>query len=274
MATDFQLPMELSRRCRMHRVTARGQTGPLLVLMHGFGTDQDIWRHVLPGLIDRFRIITYDLAGAGPNAGMTFDPLRHADIEAHADDLLLILGELGITRCYYVGASLGAMIGALAAIERPALFRRLILLGGSPRYLNDDGYVGGFDQPSIDGLYQAMSGNYHEWVSGFAPLVVRGSSDATHEFAESLMALRPDLALSMAKAIFQSDLRDRMPYVKVPTTILQMRSDIAVPVEVGQYLNTHIVGSTMEVIAAEGHFPHISAPAIVIDALRRHLQEN
>lgn len=273
MATNFQLPMELSRKCRMHRVTARGQTGPLLVLMHGFGTDQDIWRRVLPGLIDRFRIITYDLAGAGPNAGMTFDPLRYADIEAHADDLLLILDELGIERCYYVGASLGAMIGALAAIEQPNLFRRLVMLGGSPRYLNDDGYVGGFDQPSIDGLYRAMSSNYHEWVSGFAPLVVRGGNDGVREFAESLMALRPDMALCMAKSIFQSDLRDRMPLIKVPTTILQMQSDIAVPLDVGQYLHAHIAGSTLEVIAAEGHFPHISGPAVVIDAVRRHLQE-
>lgn len=272
--TDFHLPIELSRKCRMHRVTVRGQTGPVLVLMHGFGTDQDIWHRVLPGLIDRYRVVTFDLAGAGPQAGMTFDPLRYADIEAYADDLLLILHELGIKSCYYVGASLGAMIGALAAIEQPGLFRRLVFLGGSPRYLNDENYVGGFDQASIDGLYQAMSGSYHEWVSGFAPLVVRGSSDATQEFAESLMALRPDMALSMAKAIFQSDLRDRMPLIKVPTTILQMSSDIAVPVEVGRYLNAHIAGSTIEVIAAEGHFPHISAPTIVVDAIRRHLQGN
>lgn len=272
MNDGFQPDKISSRKCQLHRVTLRGTAGPLLVLLHGFGTDQDVWRKVLPGLINRYRVITLDMAGAGPNAPVTFDPIRYAELEAHADDLLFILAELGIKQCYYVGASVGSMIGTLAAIEQPGLFRRVVMIGASPRYLNDDGYVGGFDQAGIDGLYQAMSSNYHGWVSGFAPLVAAGDV-AAREFAESLMALRPDIALSSAKSIFQSDLRDRLPMVDVPTSILQMRHDIAVPLEVGDYLHANIARSKLEVIAAEGHFPHLSAPDVVIDAIKRHLQE-
>jgi pimeloyl-ACP methyl ester carboxylesterase len=261
-----------NRKCQLHRVTQHGTRGPILVMLHGFGTSQDIWHKILPSFTDRYRVITYDLAGAGTNAAMTFDPVRYAEIEAHADDLLFILNTLGVKQCFYLGASAGAMIGVLAAIEQPDLFRRVIMLGGSPRYLNDAGYIGGFEQQDVDGLFAAMAGNYHGWVSGFAPLVAHGDA-AAKEFAESLMSLRPDIALNSAKTIFQSDLRDRLPLMTVPTSVLQMREDLAVPMAVGEYLHEHLAGSTLEVIAATGHFPHISAPNVVIDAVQRHIEK-
>lgn len=270
MRSDDILAKGLSHhKCQLHRVTLHGTDGPMLVMLHGFGTNQDIWHKVLPGFADRYRILTYDLAGAGANASVTFDPERYAEIEAHADDLLFILNALGIRSCHYIGASMGAMVGLLASIEQPALFRQVIMLGGSPRYINDSGYAGGFEARDVDSLLAAMAGNYHAWVSGFAPMIAHG--DAAREFAESLTSLRPDIALSAAKTIFQSDLRSYLGQVKVDTTILQMREDIAVPLAVGTYLNAHIEGSTLEIIAATGHFPHLSAPDVVTEAIQRHL---
>jgi sigma-B regulation protein RsbQ len=263
----------LSRKCRDHRVTFHGESGPLLVMVHGFGTDQYAWHHVLPSLAGKFRIVTLSLAGAGAEGASLFDAERYAEIEAHADDLLQMLDDLGIADAFYVGHSMGAMIGVLAAIEQPRFFRKLILLGASPRYLDDEGYVGGFDQPTLDGIFAAMSGNYHEWVSGFAPVAVNAvpGSAAVREFAEGLFALRPDIALNTARVVFQSDLRDRLPLLDVPVSILQMRDDVAVPIAVGEYLRDTIAAADFEVIAAQGHLPHLSAPAAVIDALGRHL---
>lgn len=263
----------LSRKAQLHRARIAGDGGRTLVLLHGFGTDQDAWHHVLPGLLPEFRVVLLDLAGAGPNAAETFDAARYADLESHADDLLAILDELGVRDALFVGASMGGMIGVLAAIEQPAMFQRLILLGASPRYLNDAGYEGGFDQAALDGIFGAMSGNYQAWVSGFAPVAVRRppEDNAAREFAASLFALRPDIALSTARTVFQSDLRDRLKLLRRPARILQMRNDIAVPIAVGTYLARHLAQAEMEILPAEGHLPHLSAPDVVAAALQRHL---
>ena len=248
--------------------------GPLLVLLHGFGTDQTVWRKVLPSLEPHFQILRMDLAGAGPKGPENFDPSRYDHIESHADDLLLVLDELGIEECTFVGASVGSMVGFLASLERPKLFRKMIALGASPRYLNDGSYIGGFEQEHLDQIYAAMNRDYQGWVSGFAPVAVRGLRDSVpvKEFSESLFSLRPDIALSSARTIFQSDFRRQLPFIEPPVVLLQMQNDIAVPEQVGAYLKKHIRKATLEILPAEGHFPHLAAPEVVSQSLLRHLQ--
>jgi len=263
----------ISARCERHNVTITGSNGPLLVLLHGFGTDQTVWRKVMPSLESNFQILRMDMAGAGPNGAANFDPSRYDHIESHADDLLLVLDDLGVEQCTFIGASVGSMVGCLASLERPKLFHKLITIGASPRYLNDGAYIGGFEQEDLDQMYAAMNRDYHGWISGFAPLAVRGLPDSApvKEFSESLFALRPDIALSVARAIFQSDFRRQMPFIQPPVVLLQMQNDIAVPEQVGEYLKSHIRTATLEVLPAEGHFPHLAAPEVVSDSLLRHL---
>jgi pimeloyl-ACP methyl ester carboxylesterase len=214
-----------------------------------------------------------DLAGAGSLAWQSFDPARYDHIEAHADDLLQVLDDLGVEECLFVGASVGSMIGLLASIERPRLFRKVICIGASPRYLNAEDYIGGFEQEHLDAMFELMNGDYQGWISGFAPLAVRGlpESEAVQEFSAGLFSLRPDIALSAARMIFQSDHRKQLALIDVPVILLQTRNDIAVPEEVGKYLEKHIRNSVLEVLPAEGHFPQLSAPDVVLSSLQRHL---
>jgi pimeloyl-ACP methyl ester carboxylesterase len=267
-------PGLLSDHCRQHNVTISGTAGPILVLQHGFGTDLTVWHKLLPGLDPHFQIVRMDLAGAGSLGWQSFDPARYDHIEAHADDLLRVLDDLGVDECLFVGASVGSMVGLLASIERPRLFRKVICIGASPRYLNAIDYVGGFEQEHLDAMFELMNRDYQGWISGFAPLAVRGlpESEAVQEFSAGLFSLRPDIALSTARMIFQSDYRRQLTLIGVPVVLLQSRSDIAVPDEVGEYLNTHIRNSVLEVMPTEGHFPHLSAPEIVLPALQRHLK--
>ncbi len=257
--------------CGRHRVTISGTKGPLVVLQHGFGTDQSCWHKVLPSLTDDYRIIRMDLAGASsPEA---FDARQYDQIDAYADDLLRVLHELEVEECLYIGASVGCMVGMLAALSQPSMFTKLIFIAGSPRYLNDGAYTGGFEQSDLDGLYAAMHNDYQGWISGFAPLAVRSvpQSAAVKEFSESLFRYRPDIALSMARTIFQSDFRAHLPLLQTPTVLLQTKNDIAVPEAVGEYLRQHIRDSKLELLPVEGHFPHLVAPDLVAGALRRHL---
>lgn len=225
----------------------------------------------MPSLTGDYRILRMDLAGASsPEA---FDAGQYDRIDAYADDLLAVLHELQVEECIFVGASVGCMVGMLAALAQPSLFRRLIFMGASPRYLNDGEYQGGFEQGDLNQLYAAMHQDFQGWISGFAPLVVRGlpESAAVKEFSESLFRYRPDIALSMARTIFQSDFRKQVAQVTIPTVILQTKNDVAVPEYVGDYLRQHIRDSKLELLPVEGHFPHLVAPDLVAGALLRYL---
>jgi sigma-B regulation protein RsbQ len=262
-------------RTSIQRNNARivGQGKRTVVFSHGFGSDQTAWRHQEADLAEDRRLVLFDHVGAGRSDLAAYSPRRYQTLRSYAADLLELLAELDLEEVDYVGHSMGGMIGLLAALDEPERFRKMVFISASPRYLNDDGYRGGFEQKDIDALYEAMTGNYHAWASGFAG-VAMGNPDRpelAQEFASTLCAIRPDIALAVSRLIFQSDHRADLPSLRVPTLILQTNNDVAVPREVGEYLAGHIPGAELEVIDAQGHLPHLSAPAAVTAAIRAFL---
>ncbi|KAF8410168.1 hypothetical protein HHK36_002690 [Tetracentron sinense] len=260
-----------------HNVRLLGTGEGIIVLAHGFGTDQSVWRHLVPHLLDDYRVILFDNMGAGPTNPDYFDFDRYSTLEGYAYDLLAILEELRVHSCIFVGHSVSALVGAIASISRPDLFSKLVLISASPRYLNDADYYGGFEQEELDQLFEAMRSNYKAWCSGFAPLAVGGDMDsvAVQEFSRTLFNIRPDIALSVAQTIFQSDLRQVLGMVTVPSHILQSSKDLAVPIAVSEYLHQNLGGdSIVEVMASDGHLPQLSSPDIVIPVLLRHIRHD
>lgn len=244
----------------------------ILVLAHGFGTDQSAWQRILPYL-NHYRVIMFDLVCAGSVNPDYFDFRRYTTLDAYVDDLLNILDTLGVTRCAYVGHSVSAMIGLLASIRRPDLFTKLILVGASPRFLNDDDYHGGFEEAEIDKVFRAMEANYEAWAYGYAPLAVGADVPAAvREFSRTLFNMRPDITLFVARTVFNTDLRGILGLVRVPCVIIQTSKDVSVPLSVAEYLKRHLGGrTTVELLKIEGHLPHLSAPAVVGPVIRRAL---
>ncbi|XP_031277949.1 probable esterase KAI2 isoform X2 [Pistacia vera] len=260
-----------------HNVKVLGSGDQIIVLAHGFGTDQSVWKHLVPYLVEDYRVVLYDNMGAGTTNPDYFDFNRYATLEGYAYDLLAILEELQIESCIFVGHSVSCMIGAMASISRPDLFTKIVMISGSPRYLNDVDYFGGFEQEDLDQLFEAMQSNYKAWCSGFAPLAVGGDMEsvAVQEFSRTLFNMRPDIALSVAQTIFQSDMRQILSLVTVPCHIIQSMKDLAVPVVVSEYLHRNIVGdSIVEVMSSDGHLPQLSSPDTVIPVLLRHIRQN
>jgi pimeloyl-ACP methyl ester carboxylesterase len=254
---------------RRYRAKAVGSGPRMVVFGHGLGTDQSAWREVVRDLPSDVTALLFDLPGAGPLLPEGFDPDDYRSLAAFADDLLDLFEEVGVTGCTYVGHSVAGMVGALAAIEAPERFERLVLLNASPRYLNDAGYVGGFERADVDGMLGTMADNYQAWVAGFAPAAIGEASQAAiDEFTAGLLAMRPDVTLRVARTIFESDVRPLLPMLHVPTVLIHSREDMAVPVEVGRYLHAHIAGSELVWIDAVGHLPHLSAPGAVRAAMR------
>ncbi|HYD99538.1 MAG TPA: alpha/beta hydrolase [Alphaproteobacteria bacterium] len=254
---------------QLMNVSQIGEGARTVVLAHGIGTDQTAWYDLAERLAPRFRVVLFDWIGCGRSDLSAYDPLRYGTLHAFADDLLSLLDELGVEQADYVGHSLSGIVGCLAAAVEPERFGRLVLLGASPRYLDDGDYAGGFTQEGLDGLYAAMGADFQAWVAGFAPLAMQNPDrpHLAHGFARTLGAMRPDIALGMLRTAFQSDARDALPRIASPTLVLQARDDIAVPQAVGRYLARHIRNGEYREIDAAGHFAHIAAPDIVAAAV-------
>ncbi|WP_114096241.1 alpha/beta fold hydrolase [Thalassospira profundimaris] len=255
---------------RLIRNTAGLSDAPVLVLSHGFGTDHRSWRLLLPELLKQFDVGVYDLAGAGPNGGRNFDATRHVSITSYADDLLALLDEQGITSCQILTHSVSGMVALIAAQMRPDLFRRIFMIAASPRYLNDDGYHGGFSQDDLNGLFDAMHSGYEAWANGFAPIIVgEPLPEFVLEFTAGLLNMPADVAIQTARFIFQSDFRHLLAEISVPTVVIQPKNDPAVPIEVGSYLKAHLRNAVLEIIEARGHLPHLTAPYAVLHCLHK-----
>ncbi|CAL9118100.1 unnamed protein product [Musa textilis] len=253
------------------RVVGSGER--VVVLSHGFGTDQSAWNRVLPYFQRDYRVVLYDLVCAGSVNPDHFDFRRYTTLDAYVDDLLDILDALRIDRCFFVGHSVSAMIGIIAAIRRPELFLKLILVGASPRFLNDGDYHGGFEREEFEKVFAAMEANYEAWVQGFAPLAVGADVPAVvREFSRTLFNMRPDISLFVSRTVVNSDLRGVLGLVRTPCVVVQTAKDVSVPASVAAYLKTHLGGrTTIELLPIEGHLPHLSSPAVLVQVLRRAL---
>ena len=240
-----------------------------IVCVHGFGTDQTAWRDVQAPFLAEFRIILLDNVGAGKTPAEAFEQHRYLDLHQYASDLLEVCDALAVQGAVLVGHSVGAMIGVLAALRQPSRFSRLVLIGSSPRYLNDTGYEGGFSEEQLNGLYSTMSSSYEGWADQFAPQVMRNlhRPALAQQFATNIKSIPPERALTVLCSIFQSDHRSDIQKLPHPTLLIHGEDDIAVPIAVAHYLNRHIAGSQLAIIEAEGHLPHISAPAEVLRAM-------
>ncbi|MBW8684563.1 alpha/beta fold hydrolase [Chitinophaga rhizophila] len=257
-------------------VTGNESAAQTIIFGHGFGSDQTAFAPIVKAFAADYKIVLYDNVGGGKADIDAFNPSRYSTMQGYVTDLSDIIRALQLSDVIYVGHSVSGMIGLLTANKYPEYFSKLILLGSSPRYLNDiaTGYTGGFDMETLNSLYSAMSTNYYAWASGFSALVM-SNPDQPHlaeAFAATLSAIRPDIALSVAKAIFEMDHRQDLALCTIPSLVVQTSDDVAVPGVVGEYLQQHIPDSQQVNVQATGHFPHIVAPEEVIRAIRSFIQ--
>lgn len=241
-----------------------------MVFAHGFGCDQNMWRHVAPAFESDFRTVLFDFVGAGGSDLNAYDPSRYAQLSGYAADVIEIIEEQGQSGAVFVGHSVSAMIGVIAAIQRPDLFSKLVLVGPSPRYIDSEGYVGGFSADQIEELLTFYGENPMAWSKAMAPAIMGNAErpELGGELTDSFCRMDPQIAKEFARVTFTSDNRADLSHLAVPTLILQCSDDIIAPLAVGDYLKGQIAGSQLTVLKATGHCPNLSAPAEVIEAIR------
>jgi sigma-B regulation protein RsbQ len=246
-----------------HNVRVTGlRDGQPMLFAHGFGCDQNMWRLVAPAFEHDFRVVLFDYVGAGGSDASTYDPDRYSSLRGYAEDVLAICADLDLTDVVFVGHSVSSMVGALAATAEPERFDKLVMVSPSPRYTDDDGYVGGFSQSDITELLASLDSNYLGWSSAMAPAIM-GNPDRPelgHELTESFCRMDPAIARQFAQVTFESDHRADLAAVPVPTLVLQCREDVIAPMAVGEYVAEQVPDSTLVILEATGHCPHLSAP--------------
>jgi sigma-B regulation protein RsbQ len=259
-----------------NNVQLRGlEAGAPIVFSHGFGCDQNMWRHVSADFEVDHRVVLFDHVGFGGSQLSAWNRVRHLDLATYADELLEIITELELTDVVFVGHSVASMIGVLAAIKAPDRFAQLVLVGPSPRYIDDPaaGYTGGFSAADIDGLLETLDSNYFGWSSAMAP-VIMGNPERPGlgaELTESFCRTDPEVASTFARATFLSDNRADLARLTVPALVLQCSDDAIAPEQVGRYVAEQISDSEFVQLAATGHCPNLSAPDETTRAIRNYL---
>ena len=264
----------------IRRLNARleGDGPRTLVLANGFCTTRESWDAVRAVVPPGWRILSFDYAGNPGTPADAWSAERHASLHGHADDLVALLGALDVRDALYLGHSMGGMIGLLARLADPTRLARLVLLGASPRYVDDPatGYVGGLSQADLDDTLARADADLAAWMAGFAPAMLgpEAPTPLVRDFAGFVTRMRPDVARLMLRSIFASDWRHVLPRVDCPVTLLQPARDPAVPLGVAEYLARTLPRAELRVLDATGHLPHLTHPAVVLTAFARLLADD
>lgn len=268
MASDKEA---ITRRNNIHIL---GQGRQTMIFAHGFGCDQNMWRYVTPAFVQDYKVVLFDNMGAGNSDLSKFDRQKYGSLYGYAHDLQEVCRAADAERTIFVGHSVSALIGILAAIENPGLFEKLILIGPSPGYINEGDYIGGFTRKEIEELLDFLDSNYLGWSSALAPAIM-GNPDRpalASELENSFCRTDPDIARHFARTTFLSDHRSELPKVAIPSLILQCSQDVIAPQAVGEYMHRQMPDSTLVLMKATGHCPNLSAPDETISAIKAYLR--
>jgi len=249
-------------------------TTPIL-LIHGFGCDQTVWRRLVPVLETDYRLFLVDLAGFGCAAPEAYDKERHSTPSGHAEDIVALCDELGLENAIVIGHSIGGTIAMLASIQRPQAFQRLVMICSSARYLDDPpDYHGGYTHEQLDGLLQLMELNYLDWAGTVSKVALGDAGTPVHQqnLQQRFLAISPDVMRPLARSIFHGDTRHHLTHVTVPSLIVQTAQDAMVPLEAAQFLQAHLASSELVVLDAGGHYPQLTAPDLLAEALQESIQ--
>ena len=256
-----------------HGITIRGQGEKAMIFVHGYGCDQNIWRLLTPYFERSHSLVLYDQMGAGKSDLRAYDKAKYASLEGYADDLIAICAMLDRGPVIVVAHSVGATIALLAAKRRPELFESLVTIGPSPCYLNDGDYPGGFDRAGLDEILDFLQINLTGWSALMAPVIMGNPErpELTAELQASFCRNDPVIAHLFARVTFLSDHRGDLMAIGTPTLILQSDDDVIAPVAVGRYMHEAMPAAALVILRAAGHCPHVSAPALVAEAMTDYL---
>jgi len=260
---------------RRNNVQIFGEGEKTILFAHGFGCDQNMWRFITPAYEKDYKIILFDYVGCGKSDLLAYNEERYSTLNGYAEDIIDICNVLNLKQVIFIGHSVSSMIGVLAYVQSPDIFERMVLVCPSPRYINDIGYIGGFEKQDLEDLLDVMDSNYIGWASFLAPVVMKNPDmpELTEELQKSFCSIELRITKKFAEVTFFSDNRRDLNKIQIPTLILQCSDDAIAPDEVGEFVHANTPGSTLVKMEAIGHCPHMSHPEETIEKINKFLSD-
>ena len=256
-----------------NNVSSKGNGTQVMLFAHGFGCDQNMWRFVAPAFEEDYKVVLFDHVGAGNSDLSAYSSEKYSQLEGYAADIVEMCEEMELEDVIFVGHSVSSIIGMLASLQKPGLFKSLIMVSPSPSYINEGDYVGGFTKEQITELMDSLDNNHLGWSMTMAPVIMANPErgELSEELTNSFCRSNPEIAKEFARTTFFSDKRALLPEVIIPTLILQCSEDVIAPEEVGRYMHEKIKDSKLVIMEATGHCPNLSAPEETITAMKAFL---
>jgi len=247
----------------------RAGTGPPLVLVHGYvGDGKATFQHQIDALSDEFTVVAWD----GPGAGESDDPPGSWRMQDFADCLAGFLEALGLERPHVGGLSFGGAIAIEFYRRHPSVPRSLILAGAYA------GWAGSLAPDEVQRrLTQAVSMADlppERFTREVIPTMFSPSATAAmlDGFAANMSSFHPIGLRAMATAVAESDLRDVLPRIMIPTLLLYGDEDARASLAVAEAMNAAIPGSELVVLPGVGHVSTVEAADRVNDEVRSFLR--
>ena len=261
---------------KRNNIQILGEGDQALVFAHGYGCDQNMWRHLTPDFKQTHKIVLFDHVGSGQSDESAYDFEKYRKLDGYANDVIEILDELHLSKVIFVAHSVSCMIAVLAANKRPDLFKNLVLIGPSPCYINQGDYYGGFSKKDIDELVETLESNYLGWSSFITPVIAGDTEqpEVSEELHNSFCQMNPDIAKHFAKVTFTGDNREDLGKVSIPSLIIQCNPDSIAPLEVGNYVKKEMQNAEIRVFDIPGHCPHLTAPKKTSEAINDYLSKS
>jgi sigma-B regulation protein RsbQ len=254
---------------KRNNVVIKGTGKRVLLFAHGYGCDQNMWRYITPAFVDQFKVVLFDHVGSGKSDWNSYNKQKYSTLQSYAEDIIEICETQHLENVILIAHSVSTMIALLAGKIKPSLFSKIVMIGPSPRYINDSEYFGGFSESDIQEMIETLDSNFLGWSSAITP-VIMGNEDKpelAEELKESFCRHDPDIAKHFAHVTFLGDNRTDLPDLKVKTLIIQASQDVIAPLKVGEYVQKKIPNAELKVVEATGHCLHMSHPKETIQII-------
>lgn len=248
-----------------------------LVYMPGFASHLEVfWEHptysrFLNRLASFSRVILIDRLGTGLSDRLP--PDRTSTLEQRMDDIQAVMDDVGVERAALLGWSEGVMPCATFAATHPERASALVMYGGMARILVGDGQEFGVTGEEFDAWMERVAGM---WGSG-DPLRYWAPSMADDEAARawfgrfSRLAASPGAAVSIWRSLRETDIREVLTTVQVPTLILHRVDDTLVPVEHGRDMAARVPGAKLVELPGSDHLWWFADRGEIVDEIQEFL---
>jgi len=254
------MPYIKARPGILWRYILRGEGKSSLLFIHGWAGDSSVWYRQLDYLSDRFRTVCLDLPGHGKSGwqDIKFDSL--------IDDILFICRELRLKNVALFGLSFGGQIAIRLALES-TLFKKLILVDTTPKFIKGDGFKTGLSLSQVRKLSKQLDDNFPNILVVFARSLFTEKERKKETFANTWSVFlkrrsfpKKEALKKMLGMIEDIDFRDELSKIKIPTLIICGEKDNICPVYVAEFFNKNIINSKLQIIKQCGHMPLLTEP--------------